>query len=309
MKAIFIGRFQQFHKGHLETIKWILKQYPEILIVIGSMQEFSTQQNPLTFNQRKQIIEKTLYTQKIKNFKIFGIPDFFNDILWAKKLLDIIKIQNSKAIIFTKNLWTKTCFEKINVKTISHPVFFNQLSASKIRKKIFYNQKWQNLVNKQTLKLLRDNQLIEHIKSSYVLPETKIINFIKNTTKQTKTNGMILGVSGGIDSAITALLAKKALNNKVFFINFSFTKTESFLQNIAILEKNLNINIKKIYLGDIYNTLLRIVPKGSKISIGNLKPRLRMTVLYYFANLYNLLVIGTSNKSELKIGYFTKFGD
>lgn len=85
MPAIFIGRFQPFHKGHLEAIKWILKREKSIFIVIGSTQEFSNKNNPFSFKERKEMIKRTLLAEKIKNFKIYGIPDFPEDVLWAKK--------------------------------------------------------------------------------------------------------------------------------------------------------------------------------------------------------------------------------
>ena len=92
MPAIFIGRFQLFHKGHLEAIKWILKREKEIFITIGSSQESLTKENPFSFSERKKMIEETLKSEKIKKFKIYGMPDFKNDIFWAKKILKITKL-------------------------------------------------------------------------------------------------------------------------------------------------------------------------------------------------------------------------
>jgi len=64
MPAIFIGRFQPFHKGHLKAIKWILERKNEILIVIRSIQEFSMEENPFSFNERKEMLERTFLTEK-----------------------------------------------------------------------------------------------------------------------------------------------------------------------------------------------------------------------------------------------------
>ena len=67
----------------------------------------------------------------------------------------------------------------------------------------------------------------------------------------------------------------------------------------------LNIKTKIIDLTRVYDNLLKLLPKAGQRTLANLKPRLRMTVLYYFANKLNYLVCGTGNKSELIIGYFT----
>ena len=83
MTAIFIGRFQPLHRGHLKAIKWILKKEKEIFIIIGSFQESLTKNNPFSFQERKEMIEKTLKAEKIKNFKIYGISDFKNNKIKA----------------------------------------------------------------------------------------------------------------------------------------------------------------------------------------------------------------------------------
>ncbi|HOI97962.1 MAG TPA: adenylyltransferase/cytidyltransferase family protein, partial [Candidatus Pacearchaeota archaeon] len=86
-KVVFVGRFQPFHNGHLEAIRWILKQVGEVSIVIGSMQEYGQINNPLDFKERKEIVEMALKVAGIKNYKIFGLPDFFNDAAWTQKML------------------------------------------------------------------------------------------------------------------------------------------------------------------------------------------------------------------------------
>jgi len=165
MLAIFIGRFQPFHKGHLAAIKWILKREKKIFIVIGSTQESNTKQNPLLFSERKEIIRKTLLTEKIKNFKIYGLRDSPNDVFWAQKILRLTKAKPENIIVFTQNPWTKRCFRKIKVKAKPHPLFFNKLSATKIRNKIVQGKKWTNLVPKSTLKTLKKINIKKRIQS------------------------------------------------------------------------------------------------------------------------------------------------
>ena len=309
MSAIFVGRFQPFHKGHLEAIKWILKREKEILIFIGSLQESWQKDNPFSFFERKEMVEKALFSENIKNFKIFGVPDFLADEIWAKKIFEIRKFKKNEVTVFTQNPWTKRCFKKIKIKTQPHPLFFNRLSATQIREKIADNKKWKDLVPEEVFKYLKEIRGEKRIKFLNILPEKRTIEFIKEKIREAKANGGIVGVSGGIDSSVTAFLAKEVLGEKAIFLNLTFIRSSPLIDNISLLGKKIKTKIKRIYLGDIYEALLKILPKGNDITKGNLKPRLRMAVLYYFANLYNLLVIGTVNKSELEIGYFTKFGD
>jgi len=81
------------------------------------------------------------------------------------------------------------------------------------------------------------------------------------------------------------------------------------IEDAKNLVKRFDIRTKLVDLTKIYHQLIKILPKANRITYANLKARLRMIVLYYFANKFNYLVCGTSNKSELMTGYFTKFGD
>ena len=84
-KALFVGRFQPMHLGHLKVIKWILKKYDKVIIVIGSSQDSFTDKNPFTLEERKKMIQKTLRSEKIlkKKYSIIGIPDVYDDDVWV----------------------------------------------------------------------------------------------------------------------------------------------------------------------------------------------------------------------------------
>ncbi|HOA47314.1 MAG TPA: NAD(+) synthase [Candidatus Pacearchaeota archaeon] len=309
-KKIFIGRFQPFHKGHLEAVKWIAKNNGEIVIVIGSAQEFATKENPFSFNERKTMVQNALLKARIKKFSIFGVPDFIeDDTLWVKKILEITKSKPEEIEVFTRNAWTEYCFKKLGAKVTLHPVFLNGLSGTMIRKKIVANKKWQNLVPEPVLRYLKKNKGKERIKSYSVLPEKKIVSFIKDEIKNAGARGAIMGISGGIDSSVTACLAKKALREKIVFVQMPFFKTCPLINNADLLKKHLSINTKRVYLGDVFESFLGVFSKTSEIAKENLKSRLKMTTLYYFAEESQLLVIGAINKSELESGFFTKYGD
>ncbi len=155
MKAVFIGRFQPFHKGHLEAVKWILKDYGRVIIVIGSIQESFTDKNPFTSFERKEMVEKVFFKEKIKNFEIFGIPDMPNDAEWTKSILEITKSDKKEVVVFSENEWTRKSFEKVGVKVLNHPFFFNELHATEIRKRIHEGGDWKDLVPEEVFNYLK----------------------------------------------------------------------------------------------------------------------------------------------------------
>jgi NAD+ synthase len=114
-------------------------------------------------------------------------------------------------------------------------------------------------------------------------------------------------MSGGIDSSVTAVLCSKAVKTLGLLMP-CHSNTED-LKYAKIVAEKFGIETKIVDLTPVHDELMKILPDGDKIAQGNLKSRLRMITLYYFANNYNFLVAGTSNKSEIKIGYFTKYGD
>jgi NAD+ synthase len=81
------------------------------------------------------------------------------------------------------------------------------------------------------------------------------------------------------------------------------------LEHARLLATKFDIETEYVDLGPLFDSLMASLPKGSDLAVANLKPRLRMATLYYFANSRNYLVAGTGNRSEITIGYFTKFGD
>jgi NAD+ synthase len=140
--------------------------------------------------------------------------------------------------------------------------------------------------------------------------KNKIISWIKKQIKDAGAQGIVLGLSGGIDSAVVCALAKEAVGRKN--VLGLFLPCHSHVQDIKdarIVAKQLGVKTNTVDLSKVYDNFLKILPKAKHLASANLRPRLRMTTLYYFANKYNYLVCGTGNKSELMAGYFTKYGD
>jgi NAD+ synthase len=138
-----------------------------------------------------------------------------------------------------------------------------------------------------------------------------IIDFIRNEVTTSNSQGVVLGLSGGIDSSVALYLATKALGNtRVLGLILPDKKVsqQNDIDDAIELSQKVGINYHIIDITEIKQKYIDRLPK-EKISIGNLTARIRMNFIYYYANIEHKLVLGTSDKSELMIGYFTKFGD
>jgi len=139
--------------------------------------------------------------------------------------------------------------------------------------------------------------------------EIKLINWLKVKTKEAGANGLICGISGGIDSAVVAALIKKAAGKNHLCLIMPCHSIKNDEADAKLLAKTIKLNVQRIELTSAYDALVNVLPVASDLAKANLKPRLRMAALYYFANKLNYLVVGTGNKSETMMGYFTKHGD
>jgi NAD+ synthase len=144
----------------------------------------------------------------------------------------------------------------------------------------------------------------------YERPRKLIVNFIRDYVSQAGVNGVILGLSGGIDSSLVATLACEALGpEKVRGIMLPVDAKKD-AENVADAKELVETLQMKHELFELKN-VVRTYDSLSldRVALGNLTARLRMVTWYARANQENLLVIGTGNKTELMIGYFTKYGD
>ena len=138
---------------------------------------------------------------------------------------------------------------------------------------------------------------------NYPKVEQKIIKGIKEYVGDKK---VFIGISGGIDSTITAFLCVKALGRKQVFGILMPYGSQSDIEDSFSVVKQLNI---KYFQKDIKPIVDQFKITDNRFVKANIMSRVRMTVLYAYANHQNGLVIGTTNKSEMAVGYFTKYGD
>ena len=137
----------------------------------------------------------------------------------------------------------------------------------------------------------------------------RISLWIKEKVEEANSKGGVLGLSGGIDSAVVAVLSKKALGDKVLGVIMPCYSDPEDVRCAREVAERFSIPTREVFLEPVYDKFKEILPPGNKIAEANIKPRIRMITLYYFANTLNYLVIGTGNKSEIMMGYFTKYGD
>lgn len=145
--------------------------------------------------------------------------------------------------------------------------------------------------------------------------QDNISNWIEEKVKIANCKGCVVGLSGGIDSAVVAALCKKAFPQNTLGIMMPCHSNKDDLKDAVELAKELNIDTELMELTLLFESAFvtfegrTYSDKDRNLAIANLKPRLRMLTLYYFANKMNYMVVGTGNKSELMMGYFTKYGD
>jgi nicotinamide-nucleotide adenylyltransferase len=162
MKALFIGRFQPFHKGHLKVIQNASKKYNLVIVGIGSSQYGSTLGNPFSADERKLMIEKSLKTIDVKNYKIVLIPDIHNHPKWVDHVLSIV---SDFDVVISNNSLTKQLFSEKGYAVKETPVYYeNKYSGKEIRNRMIKGKRWKHLVTLETFNVIRDIDGVKRVK-------------------------------------------------------------------------------------------------------------------------------------------------
>ncbi len=139
---------------------------------------------------------------------------------------------------------------------------------------------------------------------------SQIVEWIREEVAKAGAKGVVIGVSGGLDSSVTAALCKRAFPDKTLGLIVPCDNEPKDAEHAGLLAEKFDIETRTIDLTKVFTDMLKEIGEtGRGIPSANLKPRLRMAALYYFANKMDYLVVGTGNKTERAIGYFTKYGD
>ena len=146
--------------------------------------------------------------------------------------------------------------------------------------------------------------------------ESHIVNWLFDYSKKSGLNGFVVGVSGGIDSAVTSTLCAKTGLNTIVLNMPIHQKSNQFdrsNEHINWLKNNFeNVTSHEINLTEVYDSFSNALPKANQdeLSMANLRSRIRMSNLYVFASNKKYLVAGTGNKVEdFGVGFYTKYGD
>jgi len=143
----------------------------------------------------------------------------------------------------------------------------------------------------------------------------KLISWIRDKVLAAGYKGVVVGMSGGLDSSVLAVLCHRAFPQSMFGVLMPCYSSQEDREHALAAASKFSIPTKIVALDTVFDTLLkalpgdRVDPAVSRLAKANLKSRLRMLTLYYFANQLKYMVVGAGNRSELAMGYFTKYGD
>lgn len=143
----------------------------------------------------------------------------------------------------------------------------------------------------------------------------KIVDWLKNEVINRNAKGFIVGLSGGIDSAVTVALCKRACPDTTLGVIMPCHSDPLDEEHARLSAEYIDVPYQVVNLSKPFDCMVELLdkkpydPTDKDMTIANIKPRLRMATLYFFAARRKSLVVGTGNKSEITVGYFTKYGD
>jgi NAD+ synthase len=143
----------------------------------------------------------------------------------------------------------------------------------------------------------------------------KLVTWLRKQVEQAGCRGVVFGLSGGVDSSVVGALCKQAFPHASLGVMMPCHSNDEDLEDAQSVARKFGILTVTVKLDEVFDSLLKALPDfkcepdAKKMAEANLKPRLRMSVLYYIAASLKYLVVGSSNRSELSVGYFTKYGD
>ncbi|MGQ4914989.1 MAG: nicotinamide-nucleotide adenylyltransferase [Candidatus Asgardarchaeia archaeon] len=164
-RALFIGRFQPFHNGHMYAITQILNEVDEIIIAVGSAQLSFYVNNPFTAGERVEMIRLALLEKNISptKFWIIPVPDVNNNAIWVSHISSLVP---HYSVVYSNNPLVKQLFKSANVPVKPIPlVERSEFSATKIRQLMIEGKKWEHLVPKSVAQYIKKIQGPQRLKA------------------------------------------------------------------------------------------------------------------------------------------------
>ncbi|MEM2960102.1 MAG: nicotinamide-nucleotide adenylyltransferase [Candidatus Bathyarchaeia archaeon] len=163
-RALYVGRFQPFHLGHLEAVKYILSNAMELVIVIGSAQESHTLENPFTAGERVYMIRLALNEIGVDTSRYYIIPVIDLDVhsLWVSHVCSYVPKFD---VVYSNEPLTRRLFIESGFKVESIPFFRREIcSATEIRRRILAGSSWEELLPKSVAAYIKEIKGVERLR-------------------------------------------------------------------------------------------------------------------------------------------------
>jgi nicotinamide-nucleotide adenylyltransferase len=160
-RALLIGRYQPFHKGHLKAIQEISSEGYRLVIAVGSAQISHTVDNPFTAGERHLMIAEALETEGVRNFEIIPIMDINRYAIWVSHVESLVPPID---VVFSNNPLTKRLFSEKGYAVKAQKLYDrDKYSGTEVRRRILAGENWQELVPDVVVKIIENFNGIERI--------------------------------------------------------------------------------------------------------------------------------------------------
>jgi nicotinamide-nucleotide adenylyltransferase len=160
--GLVIGRFQPFHKGHLEVIRTIAKECGSIIVAIGSAQYSHTLENPFTAGERYLMISRSLQSEGMQGVSIVPVVDINRYAIWVSHVVSLVP---PFQVVYSNNPLTRRLFSEAGYEARTSPMFNREVySGTEIRRRMVAGEDWSHLVPKAVAEVVREIHGVERLR-------------------------------------------------------------------------------------------------------------------------------------------------